>query len=100
MGKKPMEAELLDDSRTFLHPVRRRILELLAEKLMNINAISIALNMERRLVAHHLFTLEDCGFVKSRYAILQPDKAKGKALRVYTVTDKVADVKAKLKKKL
>ncbi len=94
------EAELSDDSRTFLHPVGRRILELLAEKLMNLNAISLALNMERRLVAHHLFTLEDCGFVKSRYAILQPDKAKGKVLRVYTATDKVADVRAKLKKGL
>ena len=95
-----VEAELWDDSRTFLHPVRCRILELLAEKLMNLNAISLALNLERRLVAHHLFTLEDCGFVKSRYAILQQDKAKGKAIRLYTVTNKLADVRAKLKKGL
>ena len=95
-----VEAELLDDSRTFLHPVGCRILELLAEKLMNLNALSIALNMERQLVAYHLFTLEDCGFVKSRYALLQADKAKGKALRVYTATDKVADVRAKLKDEL
>ena len=100
MGIDHVEAELSDDSRTFLHPVRCRILELLAEKLMNIDALSIALNMERRLVAHHLFTLDDCGFVKSRYAILQQDKAKVKVLRVYTVTDKVAEVKAKLKKEL
>jgi DNA-binding transcriptional ArsR family regulator len=100
MGINQVEAELWDDSRTFLHPVRRRILELLAEKLMNINAISIALSMERRLVAHHLFTLEDWGYVKSRYAILQSDKSKGKALRVYTVTDKVVEVKAELKKTL
>jgi DNA-binding transcriptional ArsR family regulator len=100
MGIDYVEAELSDDSRTFLHPVRCRILELLAEKLMNIDAISIALNMERRLVAHHLFTLDDCGFVKSRYAILQSDEVKGKALRVYTVTDKAADVRAKLKKGL
>ena len=98
METNRVEVELFDDSRTFLHPVRCRILELLAEKLMNLNAISLALNMERRLVAHHLFTLEDCGYVKSRYAILQPDESKGMLLRVYTVTDKVAEVRAKLRK--
>jgi DNA-binding transcriptional ArsR family regulator len=95
-----VEVELSDDSHTLLQPVRCRILELLAEKLMNLNALSIALNMERRRVAYHLFTLEDCGYVKSRNAILQPDMAKGKVLKVYTVTDKVADVRAKLKKGL
>ena len=100
MGINHVEAELWDDSRTLLHPVRCRILELLAEKLMNLNALSIALNMERQLVAYHLFALEDCGFVKSRYALLQADKTKGKALRVYTLTDKLAEVKAKLKKEL
>ena len=92
MGINQVEAELWDDSHPFLHPVGRRIMELLAEKLMNLNAICIALNMERRLVAHHLLMLEDCGFVKSRYAILQSDNSKCKALRMYTVTDKVADV--------
>lgn len=98
MGTNQADAELRDGSRTFLHPERRRILELLAEKLMNLNAISLALNMERRLVAYHLLTLEDCGYVKSRYAIVQADRSKGKALRVYTASKKAADVKAKLKK--
>jgi hypothetical protein len=56
--------------------------------------------MERRLVTFHLLTLEECGFVKSKYEISELQNSTGKALRVYTATDKVADVKAKLKKGL
>jgi hypothetical protein len=40
------------------------------------------------------------GFVKSKYEISEQQKSKGKALRVYTVTDKVTEVKAKRKKGL
>jgi hypothetical protein len=36
----------------------------------------------------------------SKYEISEGPRAKGKALRVYTATDKVAEVKAKLKKGL
>jgi hypothetical protein len=36
----------------------------------------------------------------SKYEISEEPRANGKALRVYTATDKVADVKAKLKKRL
>ncbi len=56
--------------------------------------------MERRLVTYHLATLEEQWFVTSRYEISEGPRSKGKALRVYTVTDKVAEVKAKLKKGL
>jgi F420-dependent methylenetetrahydromethanopterin dehydrogenase len=38
--------------------------------------------------------------VTSKYEISEEPRAKGKAIRVYTMTDKVADVKAKLKKGL
>ena len=44
--------------------------------------------------------MEDCWFVTSKYEISEQDKTKGKALRVYTLTDKLADVKVKLKKEL
>jgi hypothetical protein len=44
--------------------------------------------------------LEERGFVTSKYLISEQAKTKGKALRVYTETDKVAEVKAKLKKGL
>ena len=36
----------------------------------------------------------------SRYEISEEPRAKGKAIRLYTVTAKVADVKAKLRKGL
>jgi DNA-binding transcriptional ArsR family regulator len=100
MEREPLEGELLKDSHIFLHPERYRILELLAEKPMHISELSRAMSEERRLVAYHLATLEERGFVKSKYQISELDKSKGKALKVYTVTDKVADVKEKLKKGL
>jgi hypothetical protein len=55
---------------------------------------------ERRLVVYHLIALKERGFVTSKYKISELDKSKGKALKVYTVTDKVAEVKATLKKNL
>jgi DNA-binding transcriptional ArsR family regulator len=63
MKRKPLDNELLEDTHIFLHPVRYRIMELLAEKPMYINALSSALGMERRLVAYHLATLEERRFV-------------------------------------
>ena len=83
-----------------LHPVRYRLMELLAEQPMHINAISIAMGMERRLVSYHLQTLEESGFVSSKYEISEQPKLKGKALRVYTATDKIARVLSELKKQL
>jgi len=100
MTRKPLDEELLEDSHIFLHPVRYRLLELIAEQPRHVNALASTLGMERRLVAYHLTALEDQGFVTSKYEISEQDKTKGKALRMYTATDKVADVKAKLKKGL
>jgi DNA-binding MarR family transcriptional regulator len=62
MKRKPIEAELLEDSHIFLQPERYRIVELLAEKPMHINALASTLGMERRLVTYHLQTLEERGF--------------------------------------
>jgi DNA-binding transcriptional ArsR family regulator len=98
MSKKPLEDELLEDAHIFLHPVRYRLVELLAEKPMHINALASALGLERRLATYHLALLEERGFVTSKYEILEGPKMKGKALRMYTAIDKVADVKVKLKK--
>ena len=95
-----MEAELLEDSHIFLHPMRYRLLELLEEQPMHISELSRTLREERRLVSYHLGTLEDKGFVTSKYEISEEPRAKGKAIRLYTVTDKVAEVRARLKKGL
>jgi DNA-binding transcriptional ArsR family regulator len=93
-----MEEELVKDAHVLLHPVRFRIVELLMEKPMHINEISKAMGEERRLVSYHLLTLEEHGFVDSRYEISEQPKSKGKAIRKYWVTDKVEEVISELKK--
>ena len=97
---KKLKGEFLDDAHILLHPIRFRILELLAEKPMHINEISKASGEERRLVSYHLHTLEEHGFVSSKYEISEHPKSKGKAIRKYWVTDKVKEVISELKKKL
>ncbi|MDI6810469.1 MAG: winged helix-turn-helix domain-containing protein [archaeon] len=95
-----IEAELVSDAHVLLHPIRYRIVQLLAEKPMHINEISKAMAEERRLVSYHLLTLEEYGYVGSRYEISESPKSKGKAIRKYWVTGKVEEVISELKKKL
>jgi predicted transcriptional regulator len=71
------------------HPIRWKILQLLAKKPMHINEISKAMGEERRLVSYHLRTLEDHEFVNSKYEISENPKSRGKAIRRYWMTDKV-----------
>lgn len=93
-----MEETLVKDAHVLLHPIRFRIVELLAEKPIHINGISKAMGEERRLVSYHLLTLEEYGFVRSKYEISEAPKSKGKAIRKYWVTDKVKEVISELKK--
>ena len=93
-----MEDTLVKDAHVLLHPIRFRIVELLAEKPLHINGISKAMGEERRLVSYHLLTLEEYGFVDSRYEISEAPKSKGKAIRKYWVTDKVDQVISEIKK--
>lgn len=90
----------LKDVHVLLHPMRYRIAELLAEKPMHINEISNALGEERRLVSYHLLTLEEYGFLSSKYEISEQPKSKGKAIKKYWVTGKVEEVFSELKKRL
>jgi predicted transcriptional regulator len=95
-----LEEKLVTDAHVLLHPIRFMIVELLVEKPLHINAISKAMGMERRLVTYHLEMLEESGFLTSKYEISEEKKSKGRALRKYTVTDKVANVISELKKGL
>jgi len=88
---------LVEDAHVFLHPIRFRIVELLAEKPMHINEISKAMEEERRLVSYHLLMLERYGFVSSKYEMSENPKSKGRAIRKYWVTGKVKDVISELK---
>lgn len=93
-----MEDTIVKDAHVLLHPIRFRIVELLVDNPMHINGISKAMGEERRLVSYHLLTLEEYGFVASRYEISEQPKSKGKAIRKYWVTDKVNTVISELKK--
>lgn len=91
---------LIKDVHVLLHPIRCRIVELLAEKPMHISEISKALGEERRLVSYHLLTLEEHGFLSSSYEISEQQKSKGKAIRRYSVTGKVKEVLLELKRRI
>ena len=95
-----IEDRLVEEAHVLLHPIRFRIVELLNEKPMHINGLSKALGEERRLVSYHLLTLEEYGFVNSKYEISEEPKSKGKAIRKYWVTNKVEDVVSKIKKEI
>lgn len=95
-----LEDTLIEEAHVLLHPIRFRIVELLIENPMHINAISKTLGEERRLISYHLLALEECGFVGSKYEISENPKSRGKAIRKYWVTKKVNEVVAEIKKKL
>ena len=95
-----IEDRLVEEAHVLLHPIRFRIVDLLAEKSMHINAISNTLGEDRRLVSYHLLTLEEYGFVDSKYEISEEPKSKGKALKRYWVTDKVEEVISEIKKNI
>jgi len=94
------EDRLLEEAHILLHPIRFRIVELLAETPMYINEIAKAMGEERRRVSYYLRTLEEYGFVSSKYEISEHLKLRGKAVRKYWVNDKVEDLISELKKKL
>ncbi|MBN1763394.1 MAG: winged helix-turn-helix transcriptional regulator [Methanomicrobia archaeon] len=100
MGRERLDGKLLQDAYILLQPARYRIVKLLAEQPMHISALSTAMGIASRIVAFHLRTLEDFGFVKCKYEISDDPKTRWKALRLCTVTDKVADVIAELKRAL
>ncbi len=91
---------LVRDAHVLLHPIRFWIAELLAEKPMHINEIAKAMGEERRLVSYHLLTLEEYGFVSSKYELSEHPKSKGKEMRKYWVNGKIEEVISELKKKL
>jgi DNA-binding transcriptional ArsR family regulator len=92
-----IEDKLVREAYVLLHPIRFRIVQLLAEKSMHINEISKAMGEERRIASYHLLTLEEYGFVNSKYEISDNPKSKGRALRKYWVTEKVEEVISELK---
>ncbi len=95
-----IEDELLREVHVLLHPIRFRIVELLDDEQLHIKEISDMLGEDRRLVSYHLLTLEEHGFLDSRYEISERPKSKGKAMRKYHTTSKVREVLSELKRRI
>ncbi|MBE0516053.1 MAG: winged helix-turn-helix transcriptional regulator [Methanophagales archaeon] len=91
---------LVMDAHVLFHPIRFRIVELLAEKPRYINELSKALGEDRRHVSYHLRTLEEYGFVSSKYEISDHPKSRGKAIKRYWVNGKVEEVTSELRERL
>ncbi|MCW4018605.1 MAG: ArsR family transcriptional regulator [Candidatus Bathyarchaeota archaeon] len=66
------------------HPLRLRIIVLLAAKELYLNEIAIGLGVSRALVKVHLKKLERAGIVKSRVELVEGE---AKALRYYKLLD-------------
>lgn len=95
-----IEDSLVEEAHILLHPIRYRILELLAEKPMYISELSKALGEDRRFIPYHLRLLEEKGFLSSKYEISEHPKSRGKAIRKYWVNGKAEEVISRLKEKL
>lgn len=84
--------DLIKDVHVLLHPLRYRIVELLEEKPMHVTGISTVLEEEGRLVSYHLLILVEHGFLRSNFEISEQTRSRGKAIRIYRVTEKVEEV--------
>lgn len=96
----PLSEDILRAGGVILHPVRWKIISTLEDmgSPMYIGAVADAIGVDRRLVSFHLSTLEEKGFAKSRFAVIEEAKSLGKAGRFYTLTPKVERVKTELVK--
>ena len=83
-----IEDRLVKEAHVLLHPTRYRIAKLLAEKPRHISELIEALGEDGRLVSYHLLTLEEHGFVSSKFDFPQVEMAKSKPGKKYDVTDK------------
>ncbi|MBE0516820.1 MAG: winged helix-turn-helix transcriptional regulator [Methanophagales archaeon] len=95
--REKIDDKTLQEAHILLHPIRYRIVELLAEKPMHINEISRVMGDERRFVTYHLRLLEECGFLSSKYKISPEKKSKGKSLKIYKTTERVEQTISKLR---
>jgi len=63
-------------------PTRRQIIELLAEKKMNLNAITDKFEISRPAISQHIKILSECGIIeieqigRERFCKIQPDNLK------------------------
>lgn len=66
---------------------------------MHVNEISKALGNERRLVYYHLYILEEHGFVSSELKMSELPDLKGRAIRIFRLSDKAIEALSGIKNK-
>lgn len=93
-----MAESIVRDGLVMLHPERWKLLNTLKElgKPAYIDEIAKKADVDRRLVSYHLSMLEEHGFVKSEFKVIEPPKSKGKAGRFYELTTKADEIRPKL----
>ncbi len=69
-------------------PVRLAVLKIIAKKKMNINQVSIRMNMDYKTIQHHMRVLDKSGFVK---------KEMSKNESIYSVSDLIMSNKEIMK---
>ena len=97
-----MAEDTIRGAEVLLQPLRYRIVEALEEapEGLYINELAKNLGEERQLVAFHLLTLASHGFVEGEYKIAEKPASRGRAVKVYRLTDKVKQIFRALEKEL
>jgi len=92
------KSKIIKDGHILIHPLRFKILKLLETSPgLHISEIARSLNENRALVSFHLLTLLENDFVIGEHRISEKPKSKGKAIRVFQITDKTKESFKKLK---
>lgn len=97
-----MEEQFKRDVYVLMHPLRRSIVEMLEAEPegLHINKLAEQLQANRQLVSFHLLTLSENEFVDSNYFVSEQPHSKGKAIKVYNLTDKTHKILEMLKESL
>ncbi|MCJ7430014.1 helix-turn-helix domain-containing protein [Candidatus Bathyarchaeota archaeon] len=92
-----INSELVKSGIIMLHPIRLKILRILEEKgEMYIEPIAEGTGVDRRLISFHLGVLQNNGFLKSAFKVVEEPHSKGKAGRFFNLTPKYEETKSKL----
>lgn len=87
MTEKKNEADG-DINGVFCHPERLRILLRLREDPTYVSELSRVLNIDRGIVGYHIGILEAHGYLNGKHEISETGNSKGRAIHMFSVTEK------------
>lgn len=96
------QESVLRAAETLFHPLRYKIVEALKvdPNGLYINQLADRMQADRQLVSFHLLTLASEGYVEGEYQIAKKPASKGKAVKVYRLTEKVDEAFKAIRKEL